>query len=112
MEAPIQAMRGLNLEYDHIFSCDNNKHVRTTINANFPHQIMYFDIKKRDNNLTPEVDVCVAGFPCQPFSSAGLGKGFEDKEDRGMIFFNMLDYIQTKKPKVFIFGKRFRSGTP
>lgn len=102
MEAPIQAMRNLMLQYQHEFSCDFNPHVRATIAANFPHKVMYNDVTTRDNKKTPVVDVYVAGFPCQPFSSAGLQQGFSDSKGRGEIFFYVLDYIRTKKPKVFI----------
>jgi len=48
----------------------------------------------------PDIDIYVCGFPCQPFSIAGERKGFNDK--RGNIFFNCLDVIKAKKPKIFI----------
>jgi DNA (cytosine-5)-methyltransferase 1 len=56
----------------------------------------------RDNSApsTPAVDIYVAGFPCQPFSAAGLQKGFKDK--RGMVFYGCADYIDSKRPQAFI----------
>ena len=39
------------------------------------------------------VDVYVAGFPCQPFSTAGKQQGFEDSKGRGTIFHHILEYI-------------------
>jgi len=102
MEAPIQAIRNLPVNYEHKFSCDVNAHARATIEANFPHALMYEDLTKRDNRSAPHVDIYVAGFPCQPFSSSGLQQGFGDKHGRGKIFFKVLDYIRTQKPRVFI----------
>lgn len=102
MEAPIQAIKNLKVKYDHKFSCDVDAHARATIEANFPHAIMYEDLTKRDNKQAPKVDVYVAGFPCQPFSSAGLQQGFKDKKGRGEIFFYILDYLSQTKPRVFI----------
>ena len=58
------------------------------------------DIRNRDNTNLPDIDLYVCGFPCQPFSNAGKGKGLEDK--RGNVFFSCLDVIKTKKPKYFI----------
>ena len=46
----------------------------------------------------PEFDILVAGFPCQPFSIAGLQKGFEDP--RGNLFFIIANIIKHKKPEV------------
>ena len=44
-------------------------------------------------------DILTGGFPCQPFSQAGLKKGFE--EARGTLFFNIAEILNEKKPKAF-----------
>jgi DNA (cytosine-5)-methyltransferase 1 len=49
--------------------------------------------------LIPDFDVLCAGFPCQPFSQAGLKKGLE--ETRGTLFFDILKILDTKKPAAF-----------
>jgi DNA (cytosine-5)-methyltransferase 1 len=102
MESPIQAIRNLGIAYKHEFSCDINEHARATIRANFPHGTMYEDLTKRDNSKVSKVDLYIAGFPCQPFSKAGLQQGFKDKKGRGEIFFYVLDFLEENRPKVFI----------
>lgn len=49
---------------------------------------------KLDYSKIPNFDVLCAGFPCQPFSNAGLKKGFDDT--RGTLFFNIKEIIKTK----------------
>ena len=71
MEAPIQALRNIKgIKFKHMFACDNDESSQQTILTNFPPKIFVKDIVGRDNNQLPTVDVYVAGFPCQPFSTA------------------------------------------
>lgn len=96
------ALRQLKVPYNHRFSCDIDQGVKKQILANFPPEVFYDDLMTRNNASvrTPAVDIYVAGFPCQPFSSGGLKKGFRDK--RGQVFYGCADYIQRKRPKAFI----------
>ena len=67
------------------------------------------DITKVDAQTIPDHDVLVAGFPCQPFSIAGVSKknslgratGFEDKT-QGTLFFDVCRIIKAKRPKAFM----------
>lgn len=58
------------------------------------------DIHKISANDIPEFDVLTAGFPCQPFSIAGLQKGFKDRD--GNHFFEITRIIDAKRPKVVL----------
>lgn len=56
------------------------------------------NIKKVVASDIPDFDVLTAGFPCQPFSIAGLQKGFKDRD--GNLFFEITRIIDAKRPKV------------
>ncbi len=109
IEAPIEALRQLQIPHKHMWSSDIDKYVIQSIKANYKPEILFGDpdgpypdgdITKRDNSILPDIDLYVAGFPCQPFSAAGKQKGFSDK--RGNVFWSCLDVIKTKRPKYFI----------
>lgn len=59
------------------------------------------DIRSVDETEIPQGDILTAGFPCQPFSSAGSRKGVYDS--RGMLYKECLRIIQDKMPKVIVF---------
>ena len=58
------------------------------------------DLTKLDITKIPKFDVLCAGFPCQPFSKAGLQNGFED--NRGNIFFDICKIIEYHSPEYLI----------
>ena len=57
------------------------------------------DITKIPADKIPDFDILTGGFPCQPFSQAGLKKGFN--EARGTMFFEVARIIKEKQPKAF-----------
>lgn len=58
------------------------------------------DICKIEADTINDFDILLAGFPCQPFSQAGLKQGFADT--RGTLFFELERIIKEKKPKAFL----------
>lgn len=105
IEAPYIALcnilKNSNIKLKHIFSCDIDSNVRKMIQHNFNPLIIYDDVFNRNVKQIPYVDIYCAGFPCQTFSTAGKRSGFND--DRGIVFFSILKYIQVKKPKICLF---------
>ncbi len=108
-----KAIRKLNLIEECKLYSEINIYCRQTYDVNFPNTPVINDIKsiKKNsiNKKIPNHDILLAGFPCQPFSKAGISNrnflnrnhGFNDK-DQGNLFFNILDIINIKKPKAFI----------
>lgn len=82
-----------------VFSSEWDKFAQKTYHVNFG-DIPHGDITKITNDEIPECDVLLGGFPCQPFSQAGLRKGFSDT--RGTLFFEIERIIGAKRPKVFL----------
>lgn len=93
---------------DCVYSNEWNKYCQQTYFANFGEQ-PDGDITKVDARTIPNHDILVAGFPCQPFSIAGVSKkqslgratGFEDKT-QGTLFFDVCRIIKAKRPKAFM----------
>lgn len=91
-----------------VYSSEWNKYSQQTYFANFGEQ-PEGDITQIEAEDIPDHDILVAGFPCQPFSIAGVSKknslgratGFEDKT-QGTLFFDVCRILKAKKPKAFM----------
>lgn len=79
-----------------VFSSEFEKNAQATYAENHG-DYPFGDITKISVADIPEHDVLVAGFPCQPFSHAGLKKGIADT--RGTLFHNIANILEAKKPK-------------
>jgi len=95
-----------------VFTCEWNSSAQKTYPANFSHggsHLFAGDITTIDATDVPDHDVLLAGFPCQPFSIAGVSKknalgrphGFECTT-QGTLFFDVARIIAAKQPKAFM----------
>lgn len=104
---------GMRLAYESVggeclYSSEWNKYSQKTYFANFG-ELPDGDITKVDARSIPTHDILVAGFPCQPFSIAGVSKkksmgratGFEDKT-QGTLFFDVCRILKAKRPSAFM----------
>lgn len=91
-----------------VYSNEWNKYSQQTYFANFGEQ-PDGDITQVNEKDIPDHDILVAGFPCQPFSIAGVSKknsmgratGFADKT-QGTLFFDVCRILKEKRPKAFM----------
>ena len=98
--APEMALKYLGIDFESVFACEIDKYARQSFAQLHNPQTFYNDITKRNHKEVEQLDLYVAGFPCQAFSIAGNRKGFE--EARGTLFFNVAEFIKINQPKVFI----------
>lgn len=93
-----------------VFTSEWDEACRKTYQENFScnHEVAG-DIRDVDHNSVPEYDVLVAGFPCQPFSIAGVSKnnalgrphGFQS-DTQGTLFFDVAQMIEYHRPVAFL----------
>lgn len=96
-----QALMRLGIEYDEVFACDMDKYARQTFIHNYG-EPRYYPTNVYDREIPNEsLDIYMTSPPCQAFSLAGKRLGKDDK--RGILFFNSHEFIQTNKPRYFIF---------
>ncbi len=104
---------GIRLAYQNlggkcVFTSEWNEHSKRTYEVNFG-EVPFGDITKINEAEIPDHDLLLAGFPCQPFSIAGVSKknalgkahGFLD-ETQGTLFFDIARILKHKKPKAFM----------
>lgn len=97
------------LQGECVFSSEWDKMAQRTYYANFG-EIPFGDITKEETKqwIPDEFDILCGGFPCQPFSIAGVSKknslgrkhGFEDVK-QGNLFFHLAEIIEKHRPKAF-----------
>lgn len=79
-----------------VFSSEFDKHAQQTYKMNHG-EVPFGDITKIPASEIPDHDILLAGFPCQPFSHAGLKRGIGDT--RGTLFHDIANILKVKKPK-------------
>ncbi|MFV0211771.1 DNA cytosine methyltransferase [Empedobacter falsenii] len=85
------------VEHEVVGYSEIDKFASALYDCNFPNIKNYGDITKINIKDLPDFDLFTGGFPCQPFSQVGLGKGEQDT--RGTLFHNILEICEAKRPQ-------------
>lgn len=89
--------------FDIVYAVDNDTYCTQIYNDNFTHKCEVKDVKSIEIEKLPDFDILIGGFPCQSFSiSAQNPPRLGYKDERGMLFFEMVKILKVKKPRFFI----------
>lgn len=89
--------------FDIIYSVDNDDYCTKIYNENFKHKCIVKDVREINIDELPDFDMLIGGFPCQSFSiSAQNPPRLGYKDERGMLFFEMVKILKAKRPSFFI----------
>ena len=88
-----------NIKYDNYYACEIDEYaIKVTMN-NFPNTIQLGDVCSLDTTSLPQIDLLIGGSPCQSFSRAGDGTGFDGKSG---LFYEYVRILKETKPKYFL----------
>lgn len=88
-------LRRHDIPHDCVFSCDIKKTALQAYNTFFGEAHVPLDIRTVDD--FPDMDMLLAGFPCQPFSTAGKRDGMRDP--RGNLYLDIARIVRLKRPR-------------
>lgn len=95
-------LRRSGLDFEVVGMSEFDKYANHLLAVNYPDVKNYGDITKIDYASLPDFDLFTGGFPCQPFSNAGLQMGENDKYGRGTLLYDILKLVECKKPKYIL----------
>ena len=89
--------------FEIVYAVDFDEYCTKIYNENFEHKCIVKDVRDIKTNELPEFDMLIGGFPCQSFSISAQNPprlGFKD--ERGMLFFEMVKILKERQPRFFI----------
>ena len=93
------ALNRINIKYDNYFASEIDKSAIQVTQDNYPNTIQLGDITEIKGSDLPKIDLLIGGSPCQSFSNAGKGEGFEGKSG---LFWEYVRLLKETNPKYFL----------
>ena len=93
------ALNRAGIKYDNYFASEIDKHAIKVTQANYPGTVQLGSITELDGTKLPKIDLLIGGSPCQSFSVAGNGKGFDGKSG---LFWEYVRILKETKPIYFL----------
>lgn len=93
------ALNKLGIKYDNYYASEIDKFAIGITKKNYPNTIHLGDVRDVKGGDLPKIDLLFGGSPCQSFSNAGNGKGFEGSSG---IFWEYVRVLREVKPKYFM----------
>jgi DNA-cytosine methyltransferase len=93
------ALNKLGVKYDNYYASEIDKFAIAITKKNYPNTIHLGDVRDVKGEDLPKIDLLFGGSPCQSFSNAGNGKGFEGSSG---IFWEYVRVLREVKPKYFM----------
>ena len=89
--------------FEIVYAVDFDEYCTKIYNENFEHKCEVKDVRDVNIEQMPQFDMLIGGFPCQSFSiSAQNPPRLGYKDERGMLFFEMVKILKQKQPRFFI----------
>lgn len=96
------ALRRSGVPHEVVGLSEIDKFAVALLKQNFPGVRNWGDISQINPIELPDFDLFTGGFPCQPFSSAGLQLGINDKYGRGVLFWDIIRICEVKQPEYIL----------
>lgn len=93
------ALNKLGVKYDNYYASEIDKFAIGVTKNNYPNTIHLGDVRDVKGQNLPKIDLLFGGSPCQSFSNAGKGEGFEGSSG---IFWEYVRVLKEVKPKYFM----------
>jgi DNA-cytosine methyltransferase len=93
------ALNKVGIKYDKYYASEIDKHTIKVTQHNYPTTIQLGSVTQIKGTDLPEIDLLIGGSPCQSFSNAGNGSGFEGKSG---LFYEYVRLLKECKPRYFL----------